>query len=353
MDFLLLSYLHSTEEAERECLLGELILVRAAPVVRHTLRQRLNFYVDQTGANPHSPEAEDLYHDIIAKLIERLNEAEADNGRQTIRDFRQYVSRVAANACNDYLRVKSPARARLKNNLRDLLDRHPDFLLWRGAAGETFCGFSEWRNRKPSHASLEKIRQLEDDPEAFMRGKFPREDVQRMPLIHAVAEVLKWVDSPVEIEHLVGAVARFQGVKDHAVESLDDEEFNWKQRLVDSTVRCDTRIEAREVLQRLWDEIRRLPPKQRDTICFSFEDMSGEDLFSLLLDAEVVTLPHVARELGLPLDRLMALWRDMPMDNASIATVLDATRPQVNKWRFRALKGLEKQMSVCLEQSNK
>ena len=133
MDLLLLSYLHSPLESERERLLSELMLVRAAPVIRHTLRLRLNFYVDHTGASPNNPEAEDLYHDIIAKLIERLNEAKGDPERQEIRDFRQYVARVAVNACNDYLRGRSPARSRLKNNLRDLLDRHPDFLLWRGA----------------------------------------------------------------------------------------------------------------------------------------------------------------------------------------------------------------------------
>ena len=353
MDLLLLSYLHSPLKAERDRTLSELVLVRAAPVVRHTLRQRLNFYVDHTGANPDNPEAEDLYQDIIAKLIERLHEAKADPERQEIRDIRQYVTRVAVNACNDYLRGKSPARSRLKDNLRDLLDRHPDFLLWRGGAGETLCGFRVWEGRNITHASSEKIKQLENMPEAFIRDKFPRESVQQVSLTRLVAEVFDWVGGPIDIERLVGAIVRLHGVRDHNIESLDDEKFDWQERLVDSTVRCDTRVEAREMLARLWEEIRRLPEKQRDTICLSFEDSTGEDLFSLLLDAEVGTLPQIASELGLSLERLTTLWRDMPMDSARIAAELGASRQQVNKWRFRALKGLEKQMSVCLEHGNK
>lgn len=255
MDLLLLSYLHSNEESERESLLSDLIFVRAAPFLRHMLRQRLNFYVDHTGANPDNPEAEDLYQDIVAKLVERLNEAKADPDRKEIRDFRQYVTRVAVNACNDYLRGKSPARSRLKNNLRDLLDRHPDFLQWKGAADETLCGFTAWRIRKYHYDSIEKIRLLEDKPEVFIREKFPRENLPQVPLTRLVAEVFDWIGSPVNIENLVSAIASLQGVRDQNTESLDDEKVSWQERLIDSTVRCDTRIEAREMLARLWEEI--------------------------------------------------------------------------------------------------
>lgn len=344
MDLLLLSFSNSTDERECERNLSELILVHVTPLVRRKLRQRLGIYVDHTGANPNNPEAEDLYHDIILKVIERLNKSKADPDRHAIRDFRQYVARVATNACNDYLRGKSPARARLKNNLRDIFDRHQDFLMWKNAAQETLCGFSKWRNRKISTAAREKIRQLEENPEVFNQAKFLRDNVQNVPLTRLVAIVFKWVKSPIEIESLVKIVARVQGVKDHTIESLDDYESNWNQRLIDSAVRCHTHIEAREMLQRLWDEIQRLPPKQRDAFCLSFEDDSGEDLFSLLLAAGVVTLPQMACELDMSLDRLMSLWKDMPMDSQTVALVLGATRPQVNKWRFRALKQLEKQM---------
>src|SRR5919199_5872778 len=150
MDSVLLTLLRSTDEAEREQLLSDLILFEAAPLVRNTLRQRLGFYVNQLGANPRNHDAEDLYHDVMAKLIGLLNDPQLHTGRLEVKNFRQYVLRVATNACHDYLRAKSPARNRLKNNLRDLLERHTDYAMWRVGDGETLCGFTAWLNRGKS-----------------------------------------------------------------------------------------------------------------------------------------------------------------------------------------------------------
>lgn len=62
---------------------------------------------------PHNQEAEDLYHEAITRLSARLNEAKAHPERNAIKDFRSYITRFIANACNDYLCAKSPARSRL------------------------------------------------------------------------------------------------------------------------------------------------------------------------------------------------------------------------------------------------
>ncbi len=59
MDQLLLPYLQASNESERQQHLDELLLVHAAPIVRQALRQRLGFYVDQRGLNPHNQDAQD------------------------------------------------------------------------------------------------------------------------------------------------------------------------------------------------------------------------------------------------------------------------------------------------------
>ena len=99
-------------EAEREQLLCDLILFEVAPLVRNTLRQRLGFYVSQLGANPQNHDAEDLYHDVMAKLIALLSDPQLRAGWLEIQNFRRYVLRVAANACHDYLRVKTISKPR-------------------------------------------------------------------------------------------------------------------------------------------------------------------------------------------------------------------------------------------------
>ncbi len=347
MDSTLLSYLQAVEESERERLLSELVLVDAAPLIRHTLRQRLGFFVDHAGANPHHPEAEDLYHDVVARLIARLNELRADPHEDTINNFRQYVTRVAANACHDYLRAQSPARSRLKNNLRDLLDRHQDFSVWKDEVNEYLCGFAAWRNTRPSQAPSKSLRQLQERPEDFTSKIFPREDVRRVPLTRVVAEIFNWIGGPVKLEPLVEILAVLLEVEDHPVEALDEQSADPDRHFSDAPFRCETRLEVRETLRQLWEEIRRLPPKQRDTFCLSFADENGDDLFSLLIDAEVVTLPQLAEELSLSLECLITLWREMPMEGQALATELGATRPQINKWRYRALQHLRKKIMAC------
>jgi RNA polymerase sigma factor (sigma-70 family) len=345
MDSILLAFLRSSDEAEREQLLSDLILFEAAPLVRNTLRQRLGFYVSHLGANPQNHDAEDLYHDVMTKLIGLLNDPHLRTGRSEIQNFRQYVLRVATNACHDYLRAKSPARNRLKNNIRDLLERHPDFAQWRVGDGETLCGFTVWLNRSKSPTLAKHLSSLEAKPQEFLSAKFPREDVRQVPLTRLVAEVFRWLDSPVAFERLVQLAALLLDVRDQPQQSLDEDGI-LVESLTDSTFRCESRLELSELLQQLWTAVRRLPPKQRDSFCLSFTDDSGDDLFTLLLDAEVTTLPEIAEAFNRTLEDIILLWQQMPMDNAGVTHELNATRQQVNKWRFRALRHLEKELQI-------
>src|SRR5207253_4387455 len=116
-------------------------------------------------------------------------------GKVEIKNLRQYVSRVATNACHDYLRAKSPARSRLKNNLRDLLDRHKDFATWK-TENEALCGLASWYGEGKSTSSLNRLAELEERPEEFRSKRFPKEDIKQASLTRIVAEVFKWVGSP-------------------------------------------------------------------------------------------------------------------------------------------------------------
>src|SRR5215470_8569928 len=146
MDSTLLAFLQTTDADERERLLSKLILEQAEPSVRQVLRYRLRFYIGKGGKSPSNPDAEDLYQDVIAKLVRSLNEVYSRGKNSSLKDFKQYATRVAINACNDYLRSKYPSRTRLKDNIRDTLERHPSFDIWKSEQDETVCGFVAWRN---------------------------------------------------------------------------------------------------------------------------------------------------------------------------------------------------------------
>jgi len=344
MDVILLPFLRSRDESEREHLLSDIIFVHAVPVVRTTLRQRLGFYINSLGVNSHNHDAEDLYHDVVAKLLQLLNDPQLKSGEIEIKNFRQYVARAATNACHDYLRAKSPARSRLKNNLRDLFGRHQEFAIWK-VENETLCGFDSWRGNSKSVPAMSRLIELQEGASSLRSKIFRRGDIKQAPLVEVVHKVLTGAEGPVELDALVSAFAVLLDIKDYPAESLADNESRYlTEHIADSSLHCVSLLELRETLQYLWKEVQRLPPNQRDTFCLSFEGNNGDDLFSLLLDAGVVTWPQIAQALDCTQERLAHLWQQMPMDSAGIADELSATRLQVNKWRFRALRQLEKEL---------
>jgi len=91
MDSMLKCVLDSKDEAESARLLDELILAHSAPLIRKVLRQRLSLYIGHSGTNPNNPDAEDLYHEIIARLLQRLNYWIAHPDDHPINNYRNLV----------------------------------------------------------------------------------------------------------------------------------------------------------------------------------------------------------------------------------------------------------------------
>src|SRR5205807_7367158 len=77
--------------------------------------------------------AEDLYQEIMTKTVQVLRDlsTSTSSSKPEIDNFKQYVGRIATNVCINFIRAKSPARWRLKNNLRDVQNRQPEFALWK------------------------------------------------------------------------------------------------------------------------------------------------------------------------------------------------------------------------------
>jgi RNA polymerase sigma factor (sigma-70 family) len=342
MDQLLLPYLEAPNHIERQQHLNGLLLFHAAPVVRRTLRRRLGFYLNPLGINPHNQDAEDLYQEIMTKVVQALTDLRNPSTKTVIENLQQYVARIASNACNDFLRAKSPARARLKNNLRYVLSHHQEFAIWK-REGETLGGFSVWRDSSKSLASEKRLTNLREAVSSFRSTRLPAENIKEVPLTKLAAELFQWTGSPIELDLLVNIIATLLEIKDQPHESVDDESNAYLEtRVADSTLSSSSRLEEQDLLRRLWQSLKELSVEQRDVFCFGFEDENGRDLFTVLLEAEVVDFQELAQELGRTPDAVVSLWSQMPMDDASIAAELKTKRAQVQKWRFRALQRLRK-----------
>lgn len=343
MDAKLAAYLRATGDAERERLLDELILGEAAPLVRATIRSRLRFVLDAGGASS----ADDVCQDVLARLVEWLCALRACPSHDGVRDFRQYVVRVAINACYDRLRRKHPLRTRLKDNLRDLFDRHRDFALWRDERDVFLAGFAIWEGRELTLPATERARQLANDPAACAGdiGGDPHE----MSLAQLSAAILRWVGGPLEIDALVNAVVELQDIREQAAVPIDEEALG--RRAAAGGVKCETEIEARETLAELWKIVCELPEQQRNCYFYNFSDDHGDDLFSLLCAFEVADPQEMAARLGLSRERLMIIAREMPLDRETIAEMLGVPRRRVNKLIFSAREKVRDRLLLALGRS--
>ena len=343
MDSVLQPYLTADDDRGRQQRLNELLTVHAAPLIRHGLRQRLGFYVSAQGVNGNNQDAEDLYQESMTRVVQVLHQLNTASGIE-IDNFNLYVSRIASNTCTDFLRAKSPARTRLKDGLRHLLKRHKDLVSWEHD-GEILCGFASWRNTGKSAFSDQPLQDLETKLESFQSLHFSDEDVRFAPVSQIAAELFYWIGGPVEIDVLVRMIAYLLDIQDEQIESLDDPSPTKREaNFVSSTRSDESHVEANELLVRLWQAVIQLPAEQRDAFALSFEDEAGEDLFTMLRAAEIVNWDEIAQGMGRSVPEVVRLRARMPLDGASVAEELRASRENVYKWRFRAIRRLKTEL---------
>ena len=344
MDDLLSPYLNATSDVEEQQALDDLLLVRAAPTVRVVLRRRLGFYVSATGSNPRNQAAEDLYQEALSKIMQVLHDLKNASSTTDIANFDQYVARLSANVCIDFLRTKSPARTRLKDSLRDLFRRHKDLVSWE-LDGEILCGFAVWRNTSRTFFSEQLSTDIQTRVEAFKSARFLDEDIKKAPLTQVLAELFDWIGGPIEIDALVRVMVSLLELRDQPAQSLDEEANSYGEpHFLVSSSSSDSALRTKELLARLWQALSTLPNEQRAAFCFGFEDESGQDLFSLFLAWNVVTVRDLAREFRRPVEEILLLIARMPMDTPTLTAELNASRDNIYKWRYRAIRRLREEL---------
>ena len=345
MDNVLAPFLTAGDDRERQQHLDELLTLRAAPLIRGVLLRRLGFYVSAHGVNKKNHDAEDLYQEAMTRVVHGLNGLQSSTGIE-IENFELYISRVAANVCIDFLRAKSPLRTRLKYRLRDLLKRHEDLGTWRHD-GEMLCGFAVWRNTRTSPFAAQDLQEIETKLDSFKSRYFADEDIRLAPLSRIVAEFFDWIRGPVEIDVLVRMMAYLLDIRDQPIESFNElSPQRWDGHFTANTQSSEAHLEANEFLARLWHALTRLSAEQRDSFALSFEDPVGQDLFTLLLAAKVVSWDELAHGMGRSVEDIVRLRLRMPLDTAGVADELRASREKIFKWRFRAIQRLKIELRV-------
>jgi hypothetical protein len=318
--------------------IDDLIASYADPIIKKIILQKMGLYSNSAWKSIIRYESEDLYQTVLMKLVGVLGSKHPSFLDQNPDEIKRYVATVAYNVCNDFIRERYPERHRLKDKLRDLLKRHPDFSYWY-IADRLLCGFSNWIGRTESSKVATLICYLDENGIVTELEGLNVKDLVGFRFSKLIAELFCWFDGPIEIEHLVYITAKLQGVRDEPIESIDNEDFPvWK--IADYTNTCYERVEVRELLHRFWGGICTLPLTQRKTILITCFDHTGESLLHSLIYEKIVAISQIYQVLAMTREELISIWDKLPMDTSTAALELGTNNRMIAKWRHRALKKL-------------
>jgi len=319
-DPVLRPYLTAKGEEQQQRELEHLVSVRA----RATIEGVMSRYTNVEPGLTHE-ETEDLAAAVTMRLVHKLA-ATRSSPDDAIRKYDDYVARLAFNAVNDFRRRRYPERNRLKRKLRFILTSHPAFAVWDSPLGPV-AGVAAWRDRTdvlPLHAV-----RLDPMPESML-------DPQRVD--EALQTLFKRTGRPLHFEAVTDILATAWGV--HESRPLPDH-----FAVADPSPSQDVEYETRQTLEIVWNEIKALPPSQRAALILNLRDTVGLNAAVFLPLTGVASIEDIAALIGFDVEKLLALWNQLPLPDEAIAQVLGKTRQQVINLRTSASERLKRRLS--------
>jgi RNA polymerase sigma factor (sigma-70 family) len=325
---LLEAYLSATAESDADQHLGRILDEIAKPIVRRIVASVFR-------GPSHAADADDLVSDTLTELLRRLRELRADPSHP-IHDLGGYIVTAAYNRCHERLRERSPARTRLRNQLQYLCGHDARLARWRSSGGVLVCGLREWSGGEPAaDARAESIAlPARSDPAAENRAQ----------IAALTFDVLRTLGAPLALDTLAATIGRLIDLEQRRIEvPLAAVEHRG--------VAADEELEVRMSLQELWQDVRQLAPKQRASLLLNLRDVHGRECLSLLPLTRTASIEEIADVVGIPFERFAALWNDLPLSDAAIAALLEASPRQVIKLRRLARERLRR-MAQSRERRN-
>jgi len=328
-----LQTLQSRGEEAAEAALARLIEAHIEPVIRGVIRFKLRL---DSGAR--ADEA-DLAQEALTQWLAELRKLGARPDERSISDARGLAATIAYRVCYGWLRQQSPRRRALRNRLQYALTRQAGLALWTDRRNLSIAGFSAWRDRE--QAPSEKLRQLPDDEKFLALVWRAGAEWQGAKLNELLAAIFDHVGGPVAFDDLIGVVAALLKVKDEPPASTEAETGGVE---IASGEDVAWRVEKRIFLERLWQEVRELPRAQRAALLLNLREADGRGCLALFPATGVATLRQIADALELPAERFAELWPQLPLDDATIAALLEMTRQQVINLRKSARERLARRL---------
>lgn len=339
-NLLLTTFAQTASAVERDRALSVLLTECAEPVINKIIRYKTRGAAD---------DGEEIYGEVMLQLVGRLQRWRTETNESAIDDFGSYVAVATYNACDRFLSRKYPNRRRLKNGLRYLLAHRENFAVWQDKNGSYVGGFRRWQFGAAEFSSL-KVERLRDDARAFERDvKIEKSWSEQKNAFELLTAIFNWTNAPVEIDLLTTVCADWWNVTDEtvAIDAPKTDDFGEERaalQIADARPDAYTEKERRDYLQKLWNEIKDLPTRQRAAVLLNLKDENGRGAIDLWLVVGVATFEKIAAALEMTTEKLADIWNHLPLDDNRIAEILGLTRQQVINLRKSARERLARRM---------
>jgi hypothetical protein len=262
---------------ETDVFLSQLITVHAEPVINGIIRYKLRHNLDRSGAEAG---VEDLRQEAIAQLLVELQKFRSDIEAHPIRDVRGLAATITYRLCARWMRRQFPRQHALRNQIQYLLTRQAGFALWpddNDVMKKLIAGFAAWKGQRSSidAAGLRRLPRDERLLESLGGGGSSTD------LKEALATIFIHVGGPVEFDELVKTVAALLQITERKIESIDADSDDARVELAAQEADVAGRVEKRVFLQRLWEELRQLPLRQRAALLLNLRDHKGRGCIAL------------------------------------------------------------------------
>lgn len=263
-------------------------------------------------ANLAPDQRDDVRAEILLKIVHRLYRLVRDPEAERPHDFPAYVSVLAFNTYDDFVRRAYPEWTKLRNRVRYALRNDDRFALWE-VSGVALCGAASRAGATTAvHIPAEEMKIV---PGAELRAN--------------LAVVFEQAGGPLVFDDVVSRIA-----------SMDRFVAEESQVLGDAAGMAGRRpgqdFEDLQMLRELWREICELPLNQRIALLLSARDAAGESVTQFLPVTGVATIRQIGATLSLDAEEFGDLWNELPLEDTRIAVILRITRQQVINLRRSA-----------------
>jgi RNA polymerase sigma factor (sigma-70 family) len=339
IDPLLESLLLLTDDERAGDLLSQLITLHAEPVIKEVIRYKLH-------VNPYrgarQADASEIQQEAIMQLVAALQQLRERPDAQPVGNLRGLAAVIANRACSQWMRRQSPQRYAFKRRLYYLLTRQRGFALWRNKINKTVAGFAAWQGREGAETDG-RLEQLPNEETLAAQIRLLKTG-RRTDWGAALATVFNYLGGPVEFDKLVAALAALLRIVDWQIEFTDQIDGSDKFNVSDRKPDVALQVEQRIFLQKLWEEVRQLPPNQRIALLLNLRDHEGKGCIALFPAIGIATFRQLAEALDMDAEKLAEIWNELPLEDARVAELLQLTRQQVINARKSARERLRRRL---------